>query len=487
MKINLNKFLYLPLILFFMPAFAIYIPNLGIYQVFYVFLYFAVIMLLICNYKYVFSRMIQVIKMTPLKLFVIVLILVAVNSIILSIIGTTTFARTIKSLIFRVVLCYVPIFLYFICIIDKYISYRKFIKVFYLLLWGVLVLGLFSYVGQIFNISLINKMFDVLANMRILAHNMIDNVASNDLASNYFANGFPRLDNLCEEPSFYARFLFLLLPLTLSFKDIKAKVYKNKTLDKIIKKSLIPLTIMSIILTQSPVYLIFTFVFLIIYFRKKYLYIIRKYYIGLIFVMFLFSLFIIKFDIQNTYLNRILIVLHSISSFDRFAIVEPSLASRIVNFYATLNIFMQHPFCGVGIANVEAYQLEQLINSPLALTHENIAQINFAISNNTFVGMNTALFYYFLASHGIFILFVFCIYHIQIYIELQKLSYKSFNVFFIRQIQGLKWCWLNATFLFFYHTRLIHIELLLIYALMIVTIYKGKKLSYVQNYRRNCS
>ena len=478
MKIKMKHLMYLPIIFFFFPAFTLYIPGLGIYPIFYFVLYTIVFILLITKWQYAISRSKKVIQKTPLKIFLITMLLVTIDSLFLSLVGVTSLSQTIKSLIFRILLCYLPIFLYFICIIDKFINYKKFIQVFTFLLWLVLIIGFIAYIGQLFSIEIINNIFDFFANMRILSHQIFKGVGSDGAASNYIANNLPRLDNLHEEPSFYARFLFLFLPFIFTISNLKIKLFKNNTINLVIKKTIVPFSLISIILTQSPIYLILTLILISFYAQKKIIKFIQKNYIIILLLLIVAIILFLSINLQNTYFYRILSVLQ-VLSFDEFIIIEPSLASRIINFYNTLQVFLDHPITGVGIANVETYQLDKLLHSKLPLTHEIMSHIKLAISNNSSkVGMNTALFYSFLASHGIIISTFFAYFHIKLYIELNKLSKYDFNVFFYSMIDALKWSWICITVLIFYHTRLMHIELLFLYTLMIITIYKGKKILY---------
>ena len=77
---------------------------------------------------------------------------------------------------------------------------------------------------MLLNIEIINNIFDFFANARIIA---FEKQGFFQQASGYFAFGLPRLDNLAEEPSFYAQFLFIFLPFIYGIASLKSQIYNN--------------------------------------------------------------------------------------------------------------------------------------------------------------------------------------------------------------------------------------------------------------------
>lgn len=477
MKINIYNLLYIPLILFFLPSFSFYIPGLNVYPVFFFAVYFLLLILFSKNTKQILVLMKNILKKTPAKIIIAVFFLIVLNSVYLSLSHYTTIYKCVKSIFFRFVLCYGAIFVYFSFVISRYIPYKKFMTIFIFLFWNILILGFFAYIGQLFDIEFINHLFEILANKRFLEHSFVTFSTQDTQASNYIANGLPRLDNICDEPAFYARFLFLFMPLLFAVSSVKQQIFKNIKFDIIVKKTLIPFIIISIILTQSPIYLILTLMLSLVYFRKKITNAILRYNIIIATCFIIFIPILSSINWENTYFYRIYMVIQS-CSIEELVYAEPSLSSRIVSFYNTFQIFLAHPLNGVGIGNVENYQLWQLLHSKIPLTWEITKEVAYANTHNTVVSMNTALFYYFLASHGIIIFVLFMFFHIKLYKELNYLSKFRFDAYSNSLIYGFKWCWISITILMFYHTRLIHMELVFLYTLIIVSIYYYKNKIY---------
>lgn len=399
MNINLKSFLYLPIILLFFQAF--YFPLCGkSFAVFYLFLHLGLILCFI-NYKDFIRKMAYMMKNTPFKWFVILIIYMICNTLFLVLIGFAPFAQSVYTILIQLILGIIPVTLYFLYIIDKYISFDKFMQFFIITLWSILILGFVAYIGQFFDIKLINSFFDICANERLIRS--ASQGLNLDMASNYFAYGLPRLDNLCDEPSAYARTLFILLPFVYAFADTKIQIADNKLLDITIKKTLIPFTWLSILLTFSPIYLILCFLITFIYYFKEILYNLKK-YIAIICLIVLAGIFILScIDLSETYLSRIINVLTRIHSFDDFILVEPSLATRICSFINSFCVFLQHPITGVGLGNLATFQIiyNQYLHSPVSLTYEIITRTNIAMLNGGVPFVNIGFIYAFLAENGI--------------------------------------------------------------------------------------
>ena len=280
MKINIKSILFLPILFLFIPSFVVWIPGLNtIFYIFYLTIYFALIIQILVHPKEFYKKIRNYIYKTPFKIFCLALILMIVNALFLSIIGVTTFSVSIKNIFFQIFLRIIPLCAYFLYIIDKYISYKDFVRTFLLLFWLYMLLGIIIFISQLFNFMLIPNIADFLSNARYIR---AVNTGSFDMfpdVSNYYAFGLPRIDNLHEEPSLYARFIYVILPLIYSFSLSPIKLVKSKVLNLIVKKSYIPLTILNIILSMSPIFLILTLVISFIYFFKNIILFIKKYFV----------------------------------------------------------------------------------------------------------------------------------------------------------------------------------------------------------------
>lgn len=474
-KFNIKFLIYLPIILFFLPAFTIWIAPLKAgYLFFFVFLYIAIGLLFVTNYKYCINKIIKVYKNTPLKYFVCMLGLIILNSLMLSLLGRASILSSIRSIVMQIFLFIIPIMVYFICIIGKYISFKKFMKFFILLFWIMLVLGLVAYIGQLFNIEFINNIFDFFANARIIRFKMLGRTG---FGSNYSAFGLPRLDNLFEEPSFYARFLFLFLPFVYSFGLTKVKIYSNNFLNFIIKKTLIPFTWISIILTLSPMFLILSILITLIYFIHKIFNIIRKYYLQIIMLISMIIIVITKIDLSETYLSRIINVLSNLNSLEKFILIEPSLATRICTYINTFYLFLKNPVFGIGLGAIQLEILNQIINSPIPVTTEMLNKANFAVMTNTRYSYNSNFIVDFLATNGIFISCLFAYFYykllklMKIIIKRQKDDLSLYTV----TVNAFYYMLIALFIKSFYDSCFTDLDMYFIFAIVILLIYFYKR------------
>ena len=209
MKFNIKWLLYLPILFFFLPGFAFYLPGLkGIYKFFYISLYFSLVAIFILDRKYLINKFISICKKTPLIYFVIFLLFITLNSLIISIFGITTISQTIRSIIMQIILCILPTIGYFIYVIQKHLGLKNFIKIFMFYFWTNLILGFIAYLGRWFDISVINELFDFFNNARIL--DMLHEGTAEQTSETYFIG--KRLCGLFEEPGYLGQFLFIFLP-----------------------------------------------------------------------------------------------------------------------------------------------------------------------------------------------------------------------------------------------------------------------------------
>jgi len=438
--INLEHLLYIPLIFLFLPAFAVPIGG-TVYYCYYLVLYVFLLFLLIKDNKKFINKIIDVIKKTPFKIFVLVLFLMTINMFFLLILGKLSLGRFLISFIFTICLKILPIFLYFIYVIDTYIPYRSFVKGFILIFWINLLVGFVAYIGQLFNIEIITNIFDFFANARILSweQNGLSMVSG---VSDYAAFGLPRLDNLCQEPSEYAHFLCIFLPLVFAFGTAKIKIFKNKYFNFCVKLTLVPFTIFSVILTLSPIALVLCCLLAVIYFRREIIVITKKYFLIIALFLFLFFILINKVDFSKTYLSRILNVVTQIHSLEDFILIEPSLATRIISYINIFCIFCAHPFTGVGMGNLPQAMSLQLQKSPVPLTPELITRNTYIAEGNNAIYVNDYL-YAFLAENGFFSFILLAYFYYKLYkftanaLVYFKNNKNSFNYALIHSLQEI--------------------------------------------------
>ena len=480
-KLNCKNLVYLPIIFLFFPAFAICFPFWkAAYLIFFFVLYFSIALLLITKRKDLINNFISVIKNTPLKYYLAFFLFAAINSVFLSFLGISSITQSLRSIMIQIVLAILPFFLYFLFVINKMISYKRFIKIFLLLFYIDLIVGFVAFIGELFNITFINSIFDFLANARMLS---FANRGVDAVASGYESFGFPRLDNLFQEPSNYAAFLYCYMPIVYSVFRLKEPLYKNKLLDKIVKYTIIPFSWISLILTASPMFLIFSIIITLFYFKDNIIKILYKNFVKFIIILFLFCLSVIllfsQIDFSQTYLSRIINVLN-INSIEDLIIVEGSLATRILNYAHTFEVFQHHPLTGVGFGNVHRLMLDYYMHSNIPITSKILERIQHAIATNTIPPVDTGFLYNLLAENGLFITSIFLYFYYQLLKNMHKIN-KKFKImqyeFYEKLSYGLKCSLLGFCILFFYDLYIYNNDFMLIIILSILMMYNTKILS----------
>ncbi len=474
--LNVKKLLYLPIILLFLPAFALNLTFLGgayaVYPYFFLALYAALVIVFALNLDTFTKKILKVIKSTPLKIYLLYVLISILDTFILSLVGVASLLNTIRYILVHYILCIFPVFLYFIFIIDKYITYDNYIKIFVRLFYVMLILGLISYAGRFFNIELINSIFDFFANVRIIK---FTNVGYGGISSGYEAYGLPRLDGLFEEPSFYARFMYVFLPLIYSVTLSKIKLYKNYFVNNFVKATIIPLAWLNLILTQSPIYLLLFFFITLVYFYKYIISLIKRHILlftsFLIFFVSMIFIFFLSVNFNDTYLARIINTVTS-SSFDDFVAEEQSLGGRIVCFINLFIIFLKHPLTGVGLGNLSDIMYRQMLSSPVVLTPEIVQNMLTSIQTKQKFLFNSNLLFADLAQYGFIVFGIFVWFNAKIKITLNKL--KSYNLTYNEQIylKGLNWCWVALVIGYCYQFYMTLFEPLIINVLLITFIYR---------------
>lgn len=479
MKINFNNLLYLPMILFFFPAFAIAIPGLVSLKIQFIILCIYCFFLLLTAPKKIFDRIYSVHKNTPFKILLFILMFIIINTLFLSLIGIEKFSLALSSIIMQIFLGIGIVLFYYIGILDNYISYKKYIRFFLLMIYIILIIGIISWFGMFFEIELINNIFDFLANARILNLSR----TGYDLfrqTSNYYAFNLPRLDNLYEEPGWYARFILIFMPMIYCFAFSKFKICKNKFVNILLKKTIVPLSWISLILTFSPIFLILAIVLTIILYIKNFIKYFNYLFVPMLGLLILMFIIISTVDFSETYLSRIMNVFTQIKSFEDFIIVEGSLATRIVSYVNSCCIFKDHFSTGVGLGNIGNYMINQLEHSPLPLTQEIQTKLNFSYAYNVPYSTNIGFIYNFLAEHGIIItsMWIFFVYKLYWYIDIiskyfQKQSYFYFEKYISVSLKG---CLISIILLSFYENYFTMPEMYLVFVLILILIYRFKKI-----------
>ena len=368
MIINLKYITFIALLLLLLPSFCFIIGSqfIPIYIPLIIFISFV---LFIFYNKQLISTVLSFYKNTPFK-YLVIFFIWAFITIIFSIIKGKFFiggfiTGTLGGLICSVMLpCIFSLF-----IVPKYINIKTFTRFLYLFFWFVFLLGILDFIIFYFNIPILKELMTILSNKRLLMYNSTE-------VTRVMVGNLPRARSIFDEPSFLGYFIFVVSPIVYEWTLSEYKIFENNLINIITKRTIIPFMWISLILTQSPIFLIFNIIFTTIYFlliRQEYKKIIKHFIpISVLFLSLISVILLIftKIDLSSTYLNRIFLVIQNINSFEDFIMVEPSLGTRIITIINAIKMGLQHLFLGVGYGNMSYLIAEQLSHSSIPLTKE---------------------------------------------------------------------------------------------------------------------
>ena len=368
MVVNIRFLIFITLILLFLPSFCFIIGSqfIPVYIPAILCMFF---ILAIFYHKQLISNALYFYKKTPFK-YLVVFFIWSIITIIFSIVKGKFFlggfiTSTLGGLICSVMLpCLFTLF-----VIPKYINIKTFIKFLYFFSWFVFLLGILDFIIFYFNIPVLKEVITIFSNKRLLIYDVTE-------ITRVFVGNLPRARSIFDEPSYLGYFIFVVSPIVYEWTLNKFKIFKNNYLNLLIKRTIIPFMWISLVLTQSPIFLIFNIAFSSFYFliiKKGYKRIFKHFLpisISLILISTTAIYFISKIDFSTTYLNRIILVVQNIKSFEDFIMVEPSLGTRIIIMINAIQMGLNNILFGVGYGNMSYLIANQLSQSTLPLTEE---------------------------------------------------------------------------------------------------------------------
>ena len=371
MKLKSDKLIIFLLIIILFPSLYMGIGNLVVPC--YIFAGLGILLIYILSKPMeLIAKLVEMYKKTPFKI-IICFAIWAFITIFVSIIrhrflvgGFITSA--VGGLIFSVLCpCIIAMLL-----IPKYIPYKTFIKIFISFCWFVFALALVEFFVFYFNINQLESILSVFSNKRMF-------YGLQGVEERVFLGSLPRCRSIFDEPSYLGYFILAVSPIILELKQYFKLLYKNKIIGSVVKNTVFPFMYIALLLTQSPIFIIFNALFLVWYFgiyKKKLLQIAIFGIIGVIILLLIIS----SKGIEETYLNRILLTLQNITSIEDLIMAEPSLATRLIIFSNIILLGIHNPLFGVGLGNMSYLIADFLLKFRLPLTGE---LIMFAYLNKT--------------------------------------------------------------------------------------------------------
>lgn len=464
--INLKNLIFTILILLLLPSFCFIIGSQFIPVYIPAILCMFFILAIFYN-KQLVSNSLYFYKKTPFK-YLVIFFIWSIITIIFSILKGNFFiggfiTGTLGGLICSVMLpCLFTLF-----ITPKYINIKTFIKFLYFFSWFVFLLGILDFIIFYFNIPVLKEVITIFSNKRLLMYDITD-------ITRVFVGNFPRARSIFDEPSFLGYFIFVVSPIVYEWTLNEFRMFQNKYLNLLIKRTIIPFMWISLVLTQSPIFLIFNIAFSSFYFliiKKGYKKIVKHFLpisISLILISTIAIYFISKIDFSTTYLNRIILVVQNIKSFEDFIMVEPSLGTRIIVMINAIQMGLNNILFGVGYGNMSYLIANQLSQSTLPLTEELQRFVFFDKTNPA-----STIFIKIFSETGILGVILFYSFLYSLYRKINILKNKLVCVD-VSLTNGLQLFIITYFFSSFYDSNLNQPYIFIIIGVIIVSIYKIK-------------
>ena len=403
-KISTRKILQFPLYFLFLPAFMF--PLGLLIPAYYFFIIIIFLPYIFVYRKQIFIFVNNLYKKTPFKYFVYFSFWIVLANLFLLLLGKLTFISCFSALIIVLFGYFFLYILYPAFTIYKYFSIARLNKFLVFGLFIIFVWGIISFIGDLFNIKFLQFLENLFSNRQYLVNGTLFVLA--------------RARSFIYEPGRYAYFIALLIPYILFVNECKYRIFKNHLLNLIIKKSFLLLAIINLILTMSPIGIVFAAVVFLFCASKNILNILKKLKspinllkIGLI-LLLLFIICVSQYSsiMNSSVYSRIYIVVTSIKNIESLSFLEASLYTRIVSYVNSFCLFLHHSLLGVGLDQSKFCIANQFANSPILLSGENSLLLQKAYITGK-MSYNRNIICDLLCETGIFGFLLFYVYLIQ--------------------------------------------------------------------------
>ena len=449
--------------IFCFPAFSIPVGK-PIHLYFITSAILVIAFVILCK-NYVFKIVQKLIRKTPSKYIFQFFLWLILDGLLLVVLGKYSLMHYLYYMITILLIIFINLYILPSLIMPKMISVNAFIKFLFMVYFFVCIMGVIQFFGEALGISIINNIFEFIDNTRFLA---------SDTASLYE----DRLASVFEEPGWFASFMFLNLPIMYSMCESKYRIFTNNILNIIAKKTIIPLAWICIILTKSPIWLLFSLILTGLHFRKHLIHIFKKYFV--LTIVLLFALYVVfntqSIDLTETYLNRIAIFFTSITDWSTYVQDESSLSTRLVSYYYTIKIFLSNILLGVGLGNAKFYTLQAIFSDQIELPYEILNHIMELPANEKNFPLNGALFYDILSDSGLIGFVLFYRYLIKNIIVCKKVALMYMNKYRIF-LMGLYEAFIAMLYVSIYDINYISVYIWIMLGLVPVFINNIQKLN----------
>lgn len=471
--IKLKYLFFIGFILMFLPCFVIYIVpgTSATFPICSLYITFLLIALLFVKNDFIKKHLKAIFHIKFIKIYLLYLSFIFLTSITHFLLGSyKAYWHYYLIMIGNFLMSALAVFIFPSFAVALNIKFKHIIKLIYVLIYLVLLIGIIQYLSFVLNIKCLYNAIGMLSNIHLINLEALNSVIEERRAFSVFS-----------EPSGFGQFLFITLPFVLNIVTTKYKLFNNVLLNNIFKKSIIIIMLLDIVFTKSPIYLVFCVLGIFGLLLFKYKNWIKKYFLVILIIISIAFCIILQVSvieptlIQETYLFRIVKVILSLGHFDNLVLLEPSLATRLISYHVQIRIFLDNMFCGVGFYNTIAVAGKYFMNSSLPLTVE-LARGMFATNKNMW-GANPSIVYTQLAEIGIIGFILYCYWQVKMFKVLH---------FLCKRFCGIEQCFIYSLFqsliliyvISFYNLYFNFVTVFVFFGiiLMVVLYYKNKVL-----------
>ena len=358
-------------------------------------------------------------KKTPFKYLIWFLIYLLLTSFFHG--DSTTTIKILRRIFLIITLIIIPVLMYALIFVPRFISFFKVFKVFVHTTFWILLYGVIDYT---FRIVFHTKppLYNILCSRNYY----------NTIRYESFNGSSEILERACSiffEPSFFATFIFLFLPMIYVLLKSKIKILNNSMLNLTLKLLLLILAWTCLFLTKSPIYIIFSIIYTFLFFFNDILKMLKKYplkvFLSLLLLCFSFSLISTT---KNPIMYRMQKIVSSLGRIESLIIADTSFATRILATENTFMAFKSVPLLGCGYGNGNDIMYKQYRKTKTPLTEEIITKQ--MLINKEAPSPN--IFWSMLLQTGIIgtaLLFTFFIKSILVALKIQKYFVAKENIF----------------------------------------------------------
>ena len=445
--LNLMPFIYITLIFLFLPS--MYLPgvNIPVYDIIIGFTLFAILL----NIKQILKQK-EILNNYPIKLLFYYFIWCVISGLILVILNKFSFFYFLYAVFILLLYNNFSWFLLPVFTIPNIISIKQIKKILLIGIYLICIYGLLVFIFNCLNINILNPIQDIINNRR-------ENLLTT------------RNLSVFEEPGYFGGFLCINLPLIYKTILSEFKLVKNVELNFIIKKTYIFLIWITIFTIKSPIWLLFSLLSTLVYFSKKIIKLIKKFFIlSIVFLVMFVSTSIIFFNsvpLNETFFYRIIKTAQNMNNIGCLIIAEPSLANRLISYRARLQLLVENPLTGVGYKNSENVVKKYFYKKNQYLTQETITHIMESYSTKGLIKINGAILWDTLSNTGLIgflLLYSFFISSILLLHKIiQNMPFNYERNFF----EGVKLCLISIVVYSFYDIRLNFVYFWFLFGLVI--------------------